>query len=218
MFFTLACKTAGEGAMSQVGPWWVHGVLYENCNCQLLCPAHVSFKQRCENERCVGFWGIHITKGRFGQLVLQEQNAVVLYESPPYMHSGGWIVEIYLDAAVDEAQRRALEKILTGEAGGPWGLLAKFVATRLETRVAPIQFEDAGKRKRLRIDGALEAVLEGVESKRTGQTATLGNLFNVIHSAIQYLARGSSSVKDRAFEWTTLEKHALYSDFSWTGP
>ena len=204
--------------MADQDPWWVNGLLYENCNCQLLCPAHVSFKQACENERCLGFWGIHVVKGRYGQLVLGEQNAVVLYDSPPQMHSGGWTVEIYLDQGVEEAQRRALERILTGEAGGPWTIISKFVATRLESRAVPIHFEDSGRQKRLRIDGVLDSVINSVESKRTGQTATLGNLFNVIHSAVQYLARGSSTMKDAKFRWSADEKHALYSEFSWTGP
>jgi len=42
--------------MSDIDPWWVNGTLFENCNCQLLCPAHISFRQDCQDERCVGFW------------------------------------------------------------------------------------------------------------------------------------------------------------------
>lgn len=204
--------------MAGSDPWWVKGLLYENCNCQLLCPAHISFKQLCQGERCLGFWGVHVREGRFGPLVLAPQNAVVLYESPPSMHSGGWTVEIYLDQVVDEAQRRALERILTGEAGGPWGILARYVATRLETRIAPIQFADDVARKTLRLEGVLEAVIDSVQSKKTGQLAILANLFNVIHSATQYLARGSARMHDQAFRWTTEGKHALYSEFSWVGP
>lgn len=204
--------------MTEPDPWWINGMLYENCSCQLLCPAHVSFRQNCDGDRCLGYWGVHVTNGRFGRLVLEPQNAVILYESPPSMHDGGWIVEIYLDQAADEAQRRALEQILTGDVGGPWSMLAKFVAERLETRVAPIEFIDDGTTKTLRIDGVMDSRIGAVESRKTGQPATLGNLFNVIHSAMQFLARGSSRVKDGNFDWDTEDKHALYSDFSWTGP
>lgn len=100
----------------------------------------------------------------------------------------------------------------------PDPVLARFVARRLPTRVDPFHFEEDGHRKRLRVEGVLETVVEGLESRRTGQTATLGNLFNVIHSAIQYLARGSSTVTAAPFSWTSANKHALYSEFSWTGP
>jgi hypothetical protein len=71
---------------------------------------------------------------------------------------------------------------------------------------------------RLAIDGLLDSSLQGVESKRTGEPATLGNLFNVIHGSTQYLARGSSTTSADTFRWSTDQKHSLYSDFSWTGP
>jgi len=69
-----------------------------------------------------------------------------------------------------------------------------------------------------RVEGVLDSTIDGVESKRTGQTATLGNLFNVIHAAVQFMATGSSKVMDPSFTWTSKEKHALWSEFSWTGP
>lgn len=204
--------------MAEPDPWWVNGTLYENCTCQLICPAHVSFKQNCEGERCLGFWGVHVDKGRFGPLVLDEQNALIMYESPPMMHEGGWTVELVLDQGVDAAQRDALERILKGEVGGPWEILSKFVAEQLESRTAPFEYVDDGNRKTLRVEGILEAEIGGIESRKTGQPATLGNLFNVIHSAMQYLARGSSKVDGGTFRWATEDKHALYSEFSWTGP
>jgi hypothetical protein len=207
--------------MTEPDPWWVKGILFENCNCQLLCPAHVSFKQDCDLDPCFGFWGIRIEKGRFGRLVLDPQTAVVLYQSPPKMHTpSSWRVQFLLDAGASEPQRAALEEILSGRVGGPWTVLAKFFAERAPSRAVPIAFEGGGHEKRMRvsIDGLLQSSLQGVESKRTGEPATLGNLFNVIHGAIQYLARGSSTTSVDSFRWSTDQKHSLYSDFSWTGP
>lgn len=205
--------------MTEADPWWMKGVLFENCNCQLLCPAHVSFKQDCDQDPCLGFWGIRVEKGRFGRLVLNPQTAVVLYQSPQRMHTpGSWRVQFLLDASADDAQRGALEQILSGKVGGPWEILAKFFAERLPTRSVPIAFSGSGHEKHMKVDTILDTNLRSVESKRTGEPATLGNLFNVVHGAIQYLALGSSSVSAGTFTWSTDQKHALYSDFSWTGP
>ncbi len=205
--------------MVEADPWWIKGLLFENCNCQLLCPAHVSFKQDCDQELCLGFWGIRVEKGRFGRLVLGPQSAVMLYQSPKRMHTAAsWRVALLLDSAASDEERGALEQVLTGKVGGPWEMLAKFFAERLATRVVPIEFNDAGHEKSMRIDGMLDTTVRSVESKRTGEPATLGNLFNVIHAATQYLARGSSRVSAGDFAWTTDQKHALYSEFSWTGP
>jgi len=134
------------------------------------------------------------------------------------MHSAGWRVQIFLDAGAGAEQRAALERILGGEAGGPWAILAKFFTDRLPTEVRPIRYADAGREKKLTIDGVLDSTIRSVDSRRTGEPATLGNLFNVIHSALQYLARGSSRVSTPAFAWQTTEKHSLYSAFSWAGP
>lgn len=204
--------------MNGTDPWWMNGTLFENCNCQLLCPAHVSFRQDCQGDRCVGFWGVRVDKGRFGRLVIEPQTAAVLYESPRRMHSAGWRVQIFLDQAADPEQRAAMEQILSGEVGGPWAILSKFFTERLPTQAAPIRFADGGREKSLTIEGVLDSTLHSVDSKRTGEPATLGNLFNVIHSAVQYLARGSSRVKSPDFAWETTEKHSLYSTFSWAGP
>ena len=46
--------------------WWAKGLLVENCNCTLVCPGHMSFKQLCTHERCIGAWGVRIEEGRYG--------------------------------------------------------------------------------------------------------------------------------------------------------
>ena len=38
--------------------WWARGILFENCNCHLLCRGHISWKLPCDYERCLGFWAI----------------------------------------------------------------------------------------------------------------------------------------------------------------
>ena len=64
--------------------WHIHGLLFENCSCQLVCPAHISFKQNCTNERCTGHWSLHIDEGRYDDTLLNGLNAVIclLYTSP----------------------------------------------------------------------------------------------------------------------------------------
>lgn len=108
--------------------WWAKGLLFENCSCQLVCPGHMSFKQLCTCERCVGHWAVHIEEGRYSDVVLDGQNVVILYDTPQHMITGGWTEVFYVDERSDDAQRKALETIFSGEAGGPWEVLARFVA------------------------------------------------------------------------------------------
>jgi len=39
---------------------------------------------------------------------------------PQLMINGGWTETIYIDEKAKEAQRLAIERILTGQEGGPW--------------------------------------------------------------------------------------------------
>ncbi len=128
--------------------WWAKGLLFENCNCQVVCPGHVHFEQLCTFERCVGYWAIHFEDGEFGGIPLAGVNAVVLYDTPQHMISGNWTEAILIDEQASADQRKSIEAIFSGAAGGPWAVLARFVSKRLATRFVPIEIEDLGTTKR----------------------------------------------------------------------
>ena len=195
--------------------WWIKGLLFENCNCQLLCPAHLSFKQWCTHERCVGHWALHIDEGRYGETVLDNLNVVILYNAPQHMITGGWTEVFYIDQRSNEIQRETLERIFSGQAGGPWKILARFVSKRLETRFVPIHFEDNGRRKRVWIEGILDSRIEAIRGKDDSKEAVLSNVFNQIHGFVHVLALGETQCTDKEFSFATEGSHALYSRVSW---
>jgi predicted metal-binding membrane protein len=128
------------------GQWNAEGLLFENCSCQVVCPGHFSFKQLCTYERCLGHWAIHFDKGHYGEVALKDLNVVIVFDAPQRMYDGGWTEVFYIDERADLAQREAIEAILSGQAGGPWQTLSRFVSTRLDARFVPIEFEDEGRR------------------------------------------------------------------------
>ena len=200
--------------MSKI-PWQATGLLFENCSCQLVCPAHISFKQYCTHDRCIGHWAIHIDEGRFGTTGLDGSNVVILYDAPQRMYEGGWTEVFYIDESAHAARREALETIFSGQAGGPWQVLAQFVSKRLDTRIVPIHFEDGGREKRMWIDGVFETEIAAIRASDDRGEAMLVNLFNQIHAERQVLARGRTRVTDREFAFEIDKTHALYSQFSW---
>jgi len=197
--------------------WRVEGLLFENCNCQLICPAHVSFKQYCTHEHCHGYWGVHVEKGHFRDTDLSDLNVAVLYESGQRMYEGGWKQAIYVDERSSAAQQEALESILTGVQGGPWEVLARFVETRLETRRVKIEFEDLGRTKRIRVERFLESEVIAIRATDDAGEAVLKNLYNQIHGAIQVLARGRSRCHEPGLGFENQGTHGLYSNFIWEG-
>ena len=203
--------------MTKTG-WWAKGLLLENCSCQLLCPAHISFKQTCEGERCLGHWAVHIAEGRYDGVDISQLNVVVVFEAPIRMFSGDWTEILYIDDRASPPQRRALEAIFSGVSGGPWETLGRFVATRLDTKFVPVELTDLGGEKRMRIPGLFETAVTALRGSDGKRRAVLDNLHNLIHGAVHVLGRGETRCTDPPFVFTNERKHGLYSDFSWRVP
>ncbi len=134
------------------------------------------------------------------------------------MIDGDWTQAIYLDDRANESQRNALERVFTGGAGGTWAILARFVTNRLDTRVVPIRFEDAGRRKSMRIEGCFDTTIDAIRGAEKGREAVLDNVSNQIHASTQTLALGTTRYADRTLAFDTTDTRALYSRFSWSGP
>lgn len=195
--------------------WWAKGLLFENCSCQLVCPGHISFKQLCTHERCRGHWAMRFDDGRFDGVALGGFNVVILFDSPQQMFAGEWTTAMYIDARANAQQRSKIEQILSGAVGGPWSVLARFVAQRLETQFVPIYFEDTGRHKRMWIADVFDTSIEAIRGKDKSGEVLLSNIFNQIHAPLQVLALGKTRATNRMLPVETENTHALYSQFSW---
>jgi hypothetical protein len=206
-----------KDAMNEEKKWWLKGLIFENCNCQIICPAHVSFKQLCTYERCMGHWSIHMDEGEFGDVALNDINVVILYDTPQLMFTGGWIETIYIDERANQLQRQAIERILMGQEGGPWVVLSRFVEKRRPTRYLPIHYEDQGRKKRMWIDSIFDTTIENIRGQDRNKDVVLENMFNQIHAATQVVASGETRCDDGDFALSIKGTHALSSHFSWHG-
>ena len=196
-------------------PWHASGLLFENCNCQVVCPGHVHFSNECTNERCLGYWAIRFDEGTFGDIDLAGTRAVIAYDSPRLMIDGRWRERIVIGTSATEAQRDALETILSGRAGGPWEKLDQFVGERLPTRYEPIDLDDEERTKYVVIEGLLESAVEGIRGRERDRPVTLENMFNQIHAPDQVVASGTSRYDDGAISFVNESTHGLWSAFSW---
>ena len=201
--------------LESTAKWWARGLLFENCSCQIVCPGHVHFDQLCTLERCVGYWAIHFADGEFDGVSLDGLNAVIAYDSPQHMIDGDWTEVILIDERASSPQRRGIQTILSGEAGGPWAILARFVSKRLPTRYLPIHIEDEGKVKKVVVNGILDSTIEAIRGRDRSRAVTFENMFNQIHSPSQVIARGATRYDDGEILVNTERTHALYSDFDW---
>ena len=206
------------------GPrWTLRGDVLENCSCDVVCPGHFTFRNRCTHDYCRAVWAFRSREGRHGASDLSGLNVVLVGDTPPYMIDGDWKVGIYVDERADDLQAAALESIFTGDAGGPWATLARFVTTRLPTRRVPIRFEDdaGGRPCRVEIPGVLVAEASFRRGHDKSRSATLVNLFNTLYDPVHVVAKGSFEFRDHGFDWPRAERsnHAIQTTFDWAvGP
>src|SRR5262245_36905715 len=165
--------------------WFARGLIFENCSCTLVCPGHVHFSQPCTHERCVGYWAVRFDDGLFDGVTLGGLRALVVFDSPQTMIDGNWTERLIIDESASSAQRRALEAILTGVAGGPWSVLGRFVGRLLETRYLPIAFADEGGTKRGTIAGLFTAIVTQIRGRDRSRPVVFENIFNQIHDSTQ---------------------------------
>ena len=197
--------------------WWAEGLLFENCSCTAVCPGHIHFSQKCTHDVCQGFWAIRFDGGRLGDVDLAGTSAVIVYETPPVMIEGGWKQRIVISDRATPGQFRAVEEILTGVRGGPWRILARFVADALPTRAAPITIEEPAKGKAVTIKGMLRGAIEAIRGRNRAEPVNFVNIFNQIHDSTQVIAMGSTLCDDGEFAFSIEGTHALWSRFRWTG-
>lgn len=199
------------------GPAWsARGLLFENCSCQVVCPGHMHFSQACTHERCMGYWAIRIDEGGFGEVPLDGLRAFVAFDCPQRMMDGGWTEVIVIDESASLEQRAALDRILRGDAGGPWAVLARFVSRWLDTRYLPIAFSDEETTHRAVIPGLVESTVSNIRGRDRSAPVTFENIFNQIHGSTQVIATGSSRYDDGVIRFTTEKTHGLHSRFAWT--
>ena len=207
---------AGPVTSAVASPWHARGLMFENCTCQLVCPGHLHFSQTCTHERCVGYWAIRVDDGAYGSVPLTGLRAFIAFDAPQRMMDGDWTEVVVIDESAAAQQRAALDTILRGQAGGPWGLLAKFVGTWLETRYLPIAFTHEDTTHRAEIPGLLTTSVTNIKGRDRSQPVTFENIFNQIHGASQVIAIGSTHYDDGVIRFATEKTHGLHSRFEWT--
>jgi hypothetical protein len=195
--------------------WYAQGLIFENCSCTLVCPGHMHFSQNCTYERCKGYWALRIDDGMFGDVPLAGTRAVIAFDTPQRMIDGGWVETIIIDESASDAQRRALETILMGRAGGPWEKLAAFVAVRQPTEYRTIALEDEGAVKRVTITDRLKSIVAQIRGRDKTRPVLFENMFNQIHAPTQVIALGESEYDDAAVRFKNTGSHGLFSQFEW---
>src|SRR5919108_2185400 len=144
--------------------WKLQGDYFEGCNCDSICPC--IFKGDPDEGNCNVTAAWHIQKGSYdnNKINVDGLNVVSLFHTPGNMLTGPkWKAALYIDERATKEQSDSLTKILSGQAGGFFAIVAtNFIGEMLGVKYAPIEFGIDGRRRWLHIKDSMELEIEGV--------------------------------------------------------
>lgn len=123
--------------------WEFKSHTYDNCNCSVSCGCQ--FNEPTTHGNCQFAYVGTVVAGQFGETPLTGLNWALLCIFPGEIAEGNGKRQIIIDAAADDAQRSALETIVSGEACVPlsnhFSVFGSLCTEFFETLYLPIDLE-----------------------------------------------------------------------------
>jgi hypothetical protein len=195
--------------------WSLKGDYFEACNCNVACPC--VFLSDPTEEICTVLLGFHVDHGKSGDHPLDGLNFAIAAFCRGNMITNKWEAAIYLDARAAEPQRKALETILTGQAGGLFGALGPLIGKLHGIRSVPIEFHIDGKKRSLRIPDIAEMKIETLVGP-TGKEVRIQNAPFGVESDVSVAKSEKLTLKDYGWKWDLSGKNGFLSHFTAAGP
>ena len=165
---TAPSTTSGSSAAqgNTMPEWHLRGHVILACNCDFGCPCN--FNGLPSTGKCEGNWNWHIEDGSYGGLSLSGLTFGVAVNWPGAIHEGNGEAIVVIDEKADEHQRNAVMTLLSGQAGGPWKIIATTISKMHGPEFAPYEVTVNSYESRVRAGDFITLQMEPVRNKVTG--------------------------------------------------
>lgn len=200
--------------------WAIKGELALNCNCDVFCPCVVSLGQaRPTMGYCQAWLGVRIDNGHYGKSDLSGLNMAMMLDIPGRMSEGNWTAALYVDELADDKQYAALEKIMSGQAGGTTGLFTMLVGNFLGSRREPVTFSTDEEGVRTVSAGrAIFGQVKPISGPNPEKPVNIDNTGYWMGPVVTVAQGLKSKVRDFGRVWNFDGKSAELCDIDWSGP
>ena len=198
--------------------WSLEGTYFENCPCDMVCPCTTSgLTKPADAERCRVVLVFHIDSGEVDGVDVSGLTVAVLADTPRVMADGNWRVGVFMDEAATQEQMDKLGAVFSGQLGGPLEALSPLIGENLGVEVAPIEYEDDGRRHRVRIGEFAEIEIEDFVPPQTpeGEVSKLTGVFHPANSTLSMAQATTSRVNAFGLEFSHEGKNGHSAPFSW---
>jgi hypothetical protein len=194
--------------------WSVNGTYFEACNCEVACPC-VFMSPPSEGD-CTVLVAWHIERGKFGAVDLSGLNVVLVAHTPGHMLQTKWKVALYLDERANDAQKDALGKIFSGQAGGHLAALAPLIGEVLGVKSARIEYRAEGKQRSMRIPGIATSEIERLPGQGDADVTITNHPFTAVPGFPAVVGKSKTlQYEDYGLKLGTSGKNGFYSPFEY---
>jgi hypothetical protein len=176
--------------------WTISGTYVAGCSCAVLCSCPYDGEPRDAKggTECLGTAVFHVAGGNLDDVDLSGVDFAFYNHFPSNLTSGNWKVGLVVDSAASDEQATALERILSGREGGPFGQLSQFYGEYLGMERAKVSLTD-GERPGLTVEGRTELSYEPL----TGPDGSSTKIKNAMFGFAPEFEVGRSSGRSDAF-------------------
>jgi hypothetical protein len=197
--------------------WTLRGTVVVACNCDYGCPCN--FNALPTHGKCEGGWTWHVDEGRVGETSLGGLNFTVAVNWPGAIHEGNGSAVILVDERADDGQRDAIATLVSGDVGGPWGVLAWTWPTIDGPHPVPYSVEIDGVNSRVEAGDLMFVESETIKNPVTGAEVHPGAVLpeGIIFKRGDF---GSATVNRlrHAIGWDRSGTYTSIAPFEYSGP
>jgi len=143
------------------------------CNCKLVCPCNVDGPPTGEDDQCHGLIVYDVRQGNLDDMDLSGVAFALAYFLPSNPSSGNWKIAGTVDAGASEEQVQAIDRIVSGQAGGPFADFAPLIGEYSGMQRGNVSLSD-GEAPSLSVSGVGDFRAEFFKDSE-GTTTTLNN-------------------------------------------
>jgi hypothetical protein len=160
----------------------------------------------------------HVDSGEVDGTDVSGLTVGVLADTPQVMTEGNWRVGVFMDEAASQEQAEKLGAVFSGQLGGPPEVLASLMGEMLGMVTAPIEYEDEGRRHRVRIGDFVEIEIVDFVPPQTpeGEVSKLTGVFHPANSTLTMAQATASRVSAFGLDLANVGKNGHYAPFSWS--
>jgi hypothetical protein len=160
----------------------------------------------------------HIDEGDFNGVSLENLNFMVAVYTPGVMGAGNWITALYVDERATDAQRHAMDRILSGDLGGPMARFIPLTSDFRGTSYCSISYQSTGNSRSVSIPGVIDFNVEGIKAGRRRGVMRIVNTGHPVNSTLALAQGTASTYTDHGMNWDNTGKNGHYAPFDWSWP